>query len=78
MLPVAKPLSHVAKDSVFEITVRRYGNGALPFTLYEDDGETFNYRKGEQNTLLLSGGKALRKGGYTGAPRYIVGEWIDV
>ncbi|MBP5273804.1 MAG: DUF5110 domain-containing protein, partial [Abditibacteriota bacterium] len=78
VLPVAKPLSHVAKDSVFEITVRRYGNGALPFTLYEDDGETFNYRKGEQNTLLLSGGKALRKGGYTGAPRYIVGEWIDV
>lgn len=37
MVPMAKPVQHVAEDTVFDITVRAWGCKEGSFTLYEDD-----------------------------------------
>lgn len=54
ILPVAKPVEHVADDTVFEITARVYGDEPASFTLFEDDGVSFDYEKGEFNRVTLS------------------------
>ena len=37
VVPLAKPVQHVAEDTVFDITVRAWGCKEGSFTLYEDD-----------------------------------------
>lgn len=78
ILPVADPLPCVGRDSVFRLTVRRYGTGELPFTLYEDDGESCDWQRGAQNTIILRKDSETRQGGYTGAPRYEIGARKDI
>jgi alpha-D-xyloside xylohydrolase len=53
ILPVAKPVEYVAPDTKFEITCLVYGNNSAGSTLFEDDGTTFNYEKGNYNTISL-------------------------
>jgi len=82
LLPVAKPVQHVAPDTVFEITVKVYGDAPAPFTLVEDDGETFDFERGGLNRLTLSWadgkGRVEKSGRYTGPPRYSVAAWEKV
>lgn len=54
MLPLAKPVEYVSKDLCFEITVRGYGDILEDLVMYEDDGNTFNYEKGEFNLLRVT------------------------
>jgi alpha-D-xyloside xylohydrolase len=80
LLPLAAPVEHVADDASFELTVRAYGKSPVPFTLYEDDGISFDYEKGAQNQIVLmwSGGKGSverKAGAYQGAERYWVTAW---
>jgi len=78
LLPVARPLQHVGPDAMFEIMVRVYGDAPSPFTLYEDDGETFDFEKGERNRVLLEWskgkGSVSRYGRFEGR-RYQINEW---
>ena len=51
--------------------------------LYEDDGTTLNFRKGEYNRVQLAWDAAARKGsaaraGSAKVPQYAVKEWIEV
>ena len=78
ILPVADPLPCVGRDSVFRLTVRRYGSGATPFTLYEDDGESCDWQRGARNAIILRSGSEERRGGYTGAPRYEIRAREDI
>jgi alpha-D-xyloside xylohydrolase len=82
LLPLAAPLQHVTKDSVFDLTVRVYGSAPAPFVLFEDDGETNDYLAGKQSRVTLSwgkdGGHVARAGGYTGSPRFKVSKWVPV
>jgi len=77
LLPLADPVEYVAADTVFDITVRVYGEAPAPFVLIEDDGESFDYQRGVYNTVELSWangeGKVLRQGGYDGARYRVVG-----
>ena len=43
VVPLAKPVQHVAEDTVFELTVRAYGEKEGSFTLYEDDFVSCQY-----------------------------------
>ena len=52
IIPLAKPVTHVAEDTVFEMTVKTFGEADGSFTLYEDDFETFAYQK-DQNRIVL-------------------------
>ncbi|HEY3783083.1 MAG TPA: TIM-barrel domain-containing protein [Fimbriimonadaceae bacterium] len=69
LLPLAEPVNHVGKDTTFKIHVRVYGSHPAPFTLYEDDGETFDFEQGDQSQVVLSWdgakGSSKRSGTYT-------------
>ena len=74
LLPLAMPRDNILPDTVFEVQIREYGNGERGFTLYEDDGVSFDYEKGLQNTVTVSkrNGEPVidRQGNYTGV-RYV-------
>ncbi len=45
LIPLAKPVLHITKETVFEITVLQFGSGEAEFILYEDDFETLEYKQ---------------------------------
>jgi alpha-D-xyloside xylohydrolase len=77
LLPIAEPLQYVSPDAVFRITVRVYGDEPLPFTMFEDDGETFDFEKGVRNRVLLEWsegrGSVSRYGQFEGQRYRVVG-----
>jgi len=81
LLPVAEPVAHVAPDTVFEITVRAYGDTPASFTLIEDDGESFAYESGRLNRVTLEwnagAGDVRREGDYSNT-RYHIAAWQNV
>ncbi|MBD0381494.1 glycoside hydrolase family 31 protein [Paenibacillus sedimenti] len=54
LLPLAKPQQCVADDTAFDLTLHQYGDEARACMLYEDDGQTFEYRKGQFNWVKVS------------------------
>lgn len=54
ILPLAEPVEYVAKDTVFTIHPKVYGDGRDGFVLFEDDFESFAYEKGKWNKVFLS------------------------
>ena len=79
LLPLAEPVEHISATTCFALTVRVYGDPATPFTLYADDGETYDYETGRQNHVQLSwkngAGVITAQGGYAGPDRYRVTAW---
>ncbi|MDD4637886.1 MAG: glycoside hydrolase family 31 protein, partial [Bacteroidales bacterium] len=78
ILPLAEPVQSVSAATVFNITCKVYGENAADFTLFEDDGTSFDYEKGVSNEVKLStnGKKAKmqRSGGFK-QMRYVVKGW---
>lgn len=71
LLPLAKPVEYVEKDTCFDITVYAFGDVCREFILYEDDGETFDFDKGSYNRVSItysrdSGFIEERSGNYSG------------
>lgn len=69
LLPLARPLQHVADDAVFDITVKAYGDEPSACMLYEDDGTTFEHRNGIYNWVKIEwkdGVEVTRNGNYPG------------
>ena len=54
ILPLAQPVEYIAPDTRFQITCMVYGANPVNATLFEDDGTTFNYQKGNFNIINLS------------------------
>ncbi|MBI5833736.1 MAG: glycoside hydrolase [Armatimonadetes bacterium] len=52
ILPLARPVEHIAADTVFELEARVYGTPTGPYVLYEDDGLTNDYLRGQQCTVI--------------------------
>ena len=82
ILPLAQPVEYVDRTTDFDLTCRVYGDAPASFVLYEDDGETLDYKKGAQNRVTLAwnktdGGKVSREGKYSGE-RYHVSTWTPV
>ncbi len=77
ILPVAKPVEFVADDTVFDVTARIYGDEPAAFTLYEDDGVSFDFENGAFNKVVLSwsdgDGQIERTGNFDGRRYRIVG-----
>lgn len=70
-----QPLPHAL--TVFEFTVKAFGPSPAPFTLFEDDGTTFDFETGAANRLELTwtppaGGKAERTGSCPGRRYHVV------
>lgn len=55
IIPMISPILHTpGKDEILSLTVRHYGHAENSITLYDDDGETFDYEKGAYARALLS------------------------
>ncbi len=81
ILPLASPVGHVAQGTQFELSVVAFGENPWDFTLYEDDGETYNFEKGEQNQVTLSiknGEGSIKRSGSFKAVRYSIKNWTLV
>jgi alpha-D-xyloside xylohydrolase len=80
LLPMAEPVENVQQNTCFHLTVNVFGNHPSPFVLYEDDGVTNDYLKGDQNQIVLrwknGKGSFTRTGNYTGPTRYAIGKWV--
>ena len=78
ILPLAEPVNHVARDTTFVLHVRLYGSNPSPCTLFEDDGESFDYEKGAQNRVTLSSDQTVKRLGSWRGTRYQVASWETV
>jgi alpha-glucosidase (family GH31 glycosyl hydrolase) len=48
IVPMMKPMTHAPKaGEKVDLEIRHYGTKPSKYMLYDDDGETFNYEKGE-------------------------------
>lgn len=48
IIPMMPPMLHAPKSGeVIDLEIRHYGEKAGKYNLYDDDGETYNYEKGE-------------------------------
>jgi alpha-D-xyloside xylohydrolase len=54
VLPLAQSTLHTADAHSLDLTVHVYGDGSLPITLFEDDGLTYDYLKGDYNLLKIA------------------------
>lgn len=79
ILPLAKPLQYITRETVFEITCHVYGNNCKPTFLFEDDSYTLDYKQNQFNRIKLEwngkAGKATSTGNYKGELYKIVG-WV--
>jgi alpha-D-xyloside xylohydrolase len=68
LLPLAKPLECVPDNAAFELVCIPYGPNPQPFTLYEDDGVTYDLlSKGACNQVTVNKhGEMKRAGNYSG------------
>jgi alpha-D-xyloside xylohydrolase len=78
LLPLATPVERIVSDTRFDVTVSVFGEKPANFTLYEDDGVSYDFEKGAQNQIVLSwngqGSQAVT-GGYKGPSRYRIVGW---
>ena len=83
LLPLAQPTLHAGDAESRKLEIRVYGDGSSGCTLFEDDGNTLDYRKGSYNRLRLSWDMAGGKGssvrpGQAGVPPYVIEKWVQV
>ena len=52
IIPMAKPVMHVDKDTVFEMTVKIFGEADGRFVLYEDDFATFDFEEKQKRIII--------------------------
>jgi len=79
ILPLAQPVEYITTETTFDITARTYGQTCENFILYEDDGESYNFEKGQQNQVILSWsqgekGRVVRTGDFN-QHRYNLTVW---
>jgi alpha-D-xyloside xylohydrolase len=54
IVPLWPPITKITGKDKHPLEVRHYGTKASSYSLYDDDGETFNYEKGEFGRIALS------------------------
>ncbi len=76
IIPVAKPVEHIAPDTVFDLEVRVYGKGSAEFVLIEDDGVSITgpFNRVTLRTTKGDAGTVERKGDFKGE-RYKITSW---
>jgi alpha-D-xyloside xylohydrolase len=81
VLPLAQPVSYLDPARPLDITCFIFGKGDADATLLEDDGQSFDYKNGKYNLLLLTWkngkGKVSRSGNFKGK-MYHINKWVQV
>jgi alpha-D-xyloside xylohydrolase len=83
ILPLATPTLNTEDPESLSIEARIYGDGGLPISLYEDDGNTYDYQNGKYNVLTLSWNPLTQKGiedrkGTLPYPTFNVRKWRKI
>ena len=52
IVPMAKPVDCVEKNTVFEMEIKVFGDKDGVFVLYDDDFETFDYEQGQNRVVI--------------------------
>jgi alpha-D-xyloside xylohydrolase len=78
IIPVAAPVEFIDSNTVFDVTCKVFGSSPSSFTLFEDDGLTYDFEKGKWNTIVLNvskgRGSVERKGDFKGR-KYNIKAW---
>ena len=61
LLPLAEPVQHITPETVFNLHCKVYGTDTAQCTLFEDDGETYDYTRGKFNDVTLRAEKGKVK-----------------
>jgi len=81
LLPLAEPRPYLDAAQPFELTCYSFGKGNTSAALLEDDGETYNYKKGQYNLVTLSwqnGHGSITRKGPLQKEMYRVKKWVQV
>ncbi|MDL2256162.1 DUF5110 domain-containing protein [Parabacteroides sp. OttesenSCG-928-G06] len=54
VIPLWPPLTSLADNSKHPLEIRHYGNKPSTYELYDDDGESYNYEKGEYTRIQIN------------------------
>lgn len=78
ILPLAEPVQYITGNTTFALVCRVYGEGNRPCSLYEDDGETYDFENQAYSWTTLrvekGKGKSERKGRFK-TKRYRIKDW---
>ena len=81
ILPLAKPVEYINRETVLELDCYVYGKAPRSFRLFEDNGYTFDYLQNQYNQVVLNWNKnrvqLTRQGSYQ-KQLYRVASWKQV
>ncbi|MBR6203302.1 MAG: DUF5110 domain-containing protein, partial [Bacteroidaceae bacterium] len=76
ILPLGPDVQYANENKFDNLTLMVYPGADATFTLYEDEGDSYNYEKGQYSTILLTWNDrsqtltiGQRKGTFTGMPQ---------
>jgi alpha-D-xyloside xylohydrolase len=72
LLPLAKPVQHIEPDTVFELTLHRFGKQLRDAVLFEDDGISFDHEQGKFNIVSITADGKLTREGDCDLVRYVL------
>lgn len=72
LLPLAKPVAHIEPDTIFELTLGKFGSNLRPAILFEDDGISFDHEQGKCNTVTITADGTLTREGQCKLIRYVL------
>lgn len=75
ILPMAEPIQNISEDTIFNITCHVFDDNPIPFTLYADDGISFDYEKGNYDKIELSVNKNKGRVNTKIGKRYKIKAW---
>jgi len=82
IIPLAEPIELIEADTTFVIRVYTYGDTCRPFLLYEDDGNTWDYERGQMGRVTLSWSKdegpTVHRQGQYAKQRYLIQDWEHI
>lgn len=61
LLPLSAPVPYVDMQTVFDLHCKVYGTSAVICQLFEDDGESYDFKERKYNNVILEAGKGKVK-----------------
>lgn len=79
LIPLAEPVQSVNEKTVFDITIKAYGEHPADTVLFEDDGTSYGYVQGVYNWLSVSWKQQyVTKQGTFSGERYRIQRWETI
>ncbi len=72
LLALAKPVQCIMPDTVFELDLIAYGEDPCSCELYNDDGVSLDYQRGDYQTAIVTVSEYDHVSGITGLERYSI------